>query len=391
MEVDYIVLAAIGGIVFVCDIMSDKLKKLALDIIIILLRHSLFGLVDILVYLNSRSLCKLVCDICVSCLVIINHACAHYVCRGKTCNRCESRIYKSNVIIKRKLANNLSEPAAFNSSLYKIAPLGDISSAHSVLVFVIIGANKVSVLALAYLLRNTLTDKELYLVGHGMIGNCEGGCGVALCPLNPEITGSRCAVCKKKAAIGYVLGNMLHKGNGSKLNLKGKAAVGKALYAHLLRDLTGELSCHLVNKGLRILTRKECGRGRGGTNVYFNKTILAIYASADNSGFNLDGNGGSKFKGKLLAADICVRDKVGKLVRSNRPGNPMDDLLVLKNNCHRIVEHSVKQKLICKVILVHLDTKHFFTVDRAEGGNEISLYAFGKFLGNGIAYNLVVE
>ena len=372
--------------------MSDELHKLLIEVVIILYARYLFvGIVNILINGDACSLSKLVCNILISEIVLIINACAYNVCRGKTRNGSESRINKNNVLVNMSRADNLSKSAALNCSLDKLSPLGDISLADGFLILIIIGANEMSILALANLLRNTLADKELDLVGHGMIGNRVWCILSVVDPLHPEITGSGCAVCQKKTTVRNVFRIMLHKGNGSKLELKSETALGKSFNTHLLRDLRGKLSCHFVNEGLGILTCKECRAGRCGMNVYFNKTALAIYASANYSRADKSGNSGREIKDNLLIAAIGIRDEVGEAIRVNRPGYPMSNLLLFENNCHRIVEHSVEQKVVCKVILIHLNTKHAIAVDLCKRGNEICFNAAFETVGDGIAHYLVME
>jgi hypothetical protein len=69
----------------------------------------------------------------------------------------------------------------------------------------------------------------------------------------------------------------------------------------------------------------------------------------------------------------------------------MCHLLAIKDNGHRIVEDAVQHKVICKMILIHLDAKHSLAIDTLKSRNEPLGNALLEALGDGIGNYFVME
>ena len=114
------------------------------------------------------------------------------------------------VIFKLKHCGSLQKLTALYGPLYQLAPFGDILPTHSYSILIRIAVNEEAVFLLSHLMGNVLAYLEEYIISRNVIANAVSNGGIEPRPLNPEV--SRCAALRadKQAAVGNVLGGMLH-------------------------------------------------------------------------------------------------------------------------------------------------------------------------------------
>ena len=287
---------------------------------------------------------------------------------------------------------NLGELTALYRSLDYISPLGYGLLAHSRLVLIGVCACEEAVFLLAGLLLHVLAYLELNGSGADGIGYSVAALTVEACPLHPEVARLTALVNKEESAVGDGLGGVLEVRAGSEDELELHGAGAEILDGCGAAKLGGDLSCELVDKGLAVLTDKEChviGRRLYGE---LDCLTVIINGSARELLSKTCGQKSCKAELYISLSDVCVGDAVTECLFGYGPLYPRGEGgRVSELNGERIVPLALVGEAVGEVVLIHCDSLERVAVFVLEHGHENSREAIDKGVGSSVLDYLVMK